>query len=87
MKRNKLKTLFAKNSEYISINLMRSDYSTDLLKLFVFADYAKEHSIPKALDDSRISLMTELENMDQVKNLLKQLDLTNKDLIEYVLIL
>ena len=87
MKMNKLKTLFAKNSEYISINLMRNDYSTDLLKLFVFADYAKEHSIPKALDDSRISLMTELENMDQVKKLLKQLDLTNKDLIEYVLIL
>jgi hypothetical protein len=80
---NKLKTLFAKNSEYISVNLMRSDYSTDLLKLFVFADFAREHSIPKALDDSIIRLMTELENMDQVKELLHKLDLKKKDLIEY----
>lgn len=84
MKMNKLKTLFAKNAEYISINLMRSDYSTDLLKLFVFADFAKEHSIPKALQDNTIKLMTELENMDQVKELLKNLDLNKKDLIEYI---
>ena len=84
MKMNKLKTLFAKNAEYISINLMRSDYSTDLLKLFVFADFAKEHSIPKALQDNTIKLMTELENMDQVKELLINLDLNKKDLIEYI---
>jgi hypothetical protein len=64
---NKLKTLFAKNSDYISINLMRSDYSTDLLKLFIFADYAKEHSIPKALEDATIILITGLETIDQVK--------------------
>lgn len=84
MKMNKLKILFAKNSEYISINLMRSDYSTDLLKLFVFADFAREHSIPKALQDNTIKLMTELENMDQVKELLINLDLNKKDLIEYI---
>ncbi len=84
MKMNKLKTLFAKNAEYISINLMRSDYSSDLLKLFVFADFAKEHSIPKALQDNTIKLMTELENMDQVKELLINLDLNKKDLIEYI---
>ena len=84
MKMNKLKTLFAKNAEYISINLMRSDYSTDLLKLFVFADFAREHSIPKALQDNTIKLMTELENMDQVKELLINLDLNKKDLIEYI---
>jgi hypothetical protein len=64
---NKLKTLFAKNSDYISINLMRSAYSTDLLKLFVFADYAKEHSIPKALENATVILITGLETMDQVK--------------------
>lgn len=84
MKMNKLKTLFAKNSEYISINLMRSDYSTDLLKLFVFADFAKEYSIPKALEDSRINLITELKNMDQVKTLLMALNLTKQDLIQYL---
>jgi hypothetical protein len=81
---NKLKTLFAKNAEYISINLMRSDYSTDLLKLFVFADFAKEHSIPKALQDNTIKLMTELETIEEVKELLINLDLNKKDLIEYI---
>lgn len=84
MKMNKLKTLFAKNAEYISVNLMRSDYSTDLLKLFVFADFAREHSIPKALDDSIIRLMTELETIEEVKELLISLDLNKKDLIEYI---
>jgi hypothetical protein len=84
MKMNKLKTLFAKNAEYISINLMRSDYSTDLLKLFVFADFAKEHSIPKALQDNTIKLMTELETIEEVKELLISLDLNKKDLIEYI---
>jgi len=84
MKMNKLKTLFAKNAEYISINLMRSDYSTDLLKLFVFADFAKEHSIPKALQDNTIKLMTELETIEEVKELLINLDLNKKDLIEYI---
>ena len=84
MKMNKLKTLFAKNAEYISINLMRSDYSTDLLKLFVFADFAKEHSIQKALQDNTIKLMTELETIEEVKELLINLDLNKKDLIEYI---
>lgn len=81
---NKLKTLFAKNAEYISINLMRSDYSTDLLKLFVFSDFAREHSIPKALKDNTIKLMTELETIEEVKELLINLDLNKKDLIEYI---
>ncbi len=86
MKMNKLETLFAKNSDYIRINLIKSDYSSSLIKLFVFADFAKEYSIPKALKNTTIRLITELENVEHVENLLHQLDLTNKDLIEYTLI-
>ena len=84
MKMNKLKDLFAKNSEYIHANLMKSDYRTDLLKLFVFATFAKSNSILQAFEDSATFLVTEIKNIDQLKILLNALNLTEIDFLEYV---
>ena len=81
---NKLKDLFAKNSEYIHANLMKSDYRTDLLKLFVFATFAKSNSILQAFEDSAIFLVTEIKNIDQLKILLNTLNITEVDFLEYV---
>ena len=81
---NKLKDLFAKNSEYIHANLMQSDYRTDLLKLFVFATFAKSNSTLQAFEDSATFLVTEIKNIDQLKILLNALNLTEIDFLEYV---
>ena len=65
-------------------NLMKSDYRTDLLKLFVFATFAKSNSILQAFEDSSTFLVTEIKNIDQLKILLNALNLTEIDFLEYV---
>ena len=65
-------------------NLMKSDYRTDLLKLFVFATFAKSNSILQAFEDSATFLVTEIKNIDQLKILLNTLNLTEVDFVEYV---
>ena len=81
---NKLKELFTKNLEYININLREHDYTTSLLKLYIFADFAKNKSLLQAFEDSRVTLITEISNMKQLDVLLNTLDLTIEDLTNYV---
>ena len=65
-------------------NLMKSDYRTDLLKLFVFATFAKSNSILQAFEDSSTFLVTEIKNIDQLKILLNTLNLTEVYFVESV---
>ncbi|MBX9890367.1 MAG: hypothetical protein K2X94_03800 [Amoebophilaceae bacterium] len=81
---NKLKELFTKNLEFININLREHDYTTGLLKLYIFADFAKNKSLLQAFEDSRVILITEISNMKQLDVLLNTLDLTIEDLTNYV---